>query len=188
MAWKISDFTSLLSFGSGAFILSTSTPLFATAAKSVPVVGEWLAGQLTHAAEFFVAHSPEILITAGKSVAVAVTSIAGSSTLLGVAAVVGIAIAVPWAISMVGKLADGLVTQAELGVEKIRDKAVEGKYRLQFNRQVEAEQRANQLATVPIAQTYTPRAYPQNIEATRPVNHVENYQKSRQAIPTEMQL
>ncbi len=93
-----------------------------------------------------------------------------SHFLLGVAAVAGLCVAVPWALDVIGKALDGATTKVSSKVERMRANAEDEKIRLQYRQQ--------QPAIAP-APAYP---HPADLAAGRGVSYAANYQQQQDQI------
>lgn len=133
MKIRLADIGSAVGYASSLFILGSSLPIFATAAKMLPVAGPPLAKGITAIVGAVSPYVPAVLGGLATKVTALAVGIGGfGGPLLIAAAAVSLAFAVPWAIEQGCKLVDGLIAQTELGIAKIKSTAVMGKERVQL--------------------------------------------------------
>jgi hypothetical protein len=177
MKFKFEDVGSVGGFLSGAFILGSAVPMLETAVQALPYAGPALASGCAKLAAVLAANTPSFLAGAGAAVAKVLATASLGVPALGVVAAIGMAVMIPWAIRMTGKLIDGAVAQTEYGVERIKSAAIEGKEKIRYRQEYQQMQHAP-VAAPPMAAVDS--YHPADLAAARGVNYTENYLSSQQ--------
>ena len=177
MKFKFEDVGSVGGFLSGAFILGSAVPMLGTALQALPYAGPALAAGCAKLAAGLASITPGFLAGAGAAMAKVLAAASFGVPALGVVAAIGMAVMIPWAIRMTGKLIDGVVAQTEYGVERIKSVAIEGKEKIRYRQEYQQMQQAPALAPqMAVAENY----HPADLAAARGVNYTENYLNSQQ--------
>lgn len=195
MKIRASDIASGAGFLSGAFILGSAVPLLAEATAALPVVGATVSGALTSLAGMLGTITPGFLVGVGAKISTFAMSIGFGIPALGVVAAIGLAVAVPWAIEMTGKLIDGAINKAESKINSFQSNTVVQKEHA--HSQQEFQQEYNQLPAVPVhqhaapAMNYTPDTpswHPANEALERGVSFTENYLQEDKLPPSQRRM